>query len=271
VIDEGLARLPPRSTAIVHGFGRPLNRSILIGGVVTVIVVTVLVAVGVGEWLGWVIAPFVMAAAGALAGVVVAILALPRRIRRAFEAYSWLGHAEVERFKERTGSKVPNQVGAIEQWLAANPATPAMRLPRIEILAFLGRFAEARDELDVATAAISDTDAETAFEIETLRQYIDWLELGSTDLTALRAAAARLPRTQAQQLMGAVTLAISETRIRLVDRDPNWMAPLEAVRPSLGPAPWRVTIVDTWHQIFLLAGIVGLITTLVVPLLRGTL
>jgi hypothetical protein len=271
VIDEGLARLPPRSTAIVHGFGRPLNRSMLIGGVVTVVLVTGLVAVGVGERLGWVIAPFAMAAVAGLVGVVVAILVLPPRIRRAFEAYSWQGHAEVERFKERTGSKVPNQVAAMEQWLGANPATPAMRLPRIEILAFLGRFAEARDELDVATAATSDSDADAAFELETLRQYIDWLELGSTDLTALRAAASRLRPAPAQQLMCAVTLAISEARIRLVDRDPNWMAQLEAVRPSLGSAPWRVTILDTWRQIFLLFGVVGLITSLVVPLLQGTL
>jgi hypothetical protein len=270
VMDSSLARLPPRSVAIVQGFGRPLNRAILIGGVATVVVVTVLVAVGVLELLGWVIGLFVMAAVAALAGVVVAILVLPARIRRAFEAYSWQGHAEVERFKERTGGPVPTKVEAMEQWLAANPATPAMRLPRIEILAFLGRFSEAKDELDVATAANPEADPETAFEIASLRQYIDWLELGSTDLIALRAAVAALPSGTEQQ-SGAVTLAISEARIRLVERDPNWTAPLEAVRPSLGSVPWRVTIADTWRQIFVLFGIVGLITAMVVPLLRSTL
>jgi hypothetical protein len=270
-MDDALARLPPRSTAIVQGFGRPLNRSLLLGGAVTVVIVTAFVAVGAGERLGWVIAPFVMAAVGALVGVVVAILALPRRVRRAFEAYSWLGHAEIERFKERTGGTVPTNVSAMEQWLAANPATPAMRLPRIEILAFLGRFGEAKDELDVATAATSDADAEAAFEIATLRQYIDWLELGSTDMSALRAAAAALPTRSELRTFGAITLAISEARIRLVDRDPNWTAPLEATRPGLGRSPWRVTIVDTWRQVYVLFGIVGLITALVVPLLRGTL
>lgn len=270
-MDSTLARLPPRSVAIVQGFGRPLNRALLIGGGVSVVVVTALVAVGVGERLGWVIAPFAMAAAGALVGVVVAILVLPRRIRRAFEAYSWQGHAEVERFKERTGSPVPTKTAAMEQWLAANPATPAMRLPRIEILAFLGRFSEAKDELDVAIAANPEADPETAFEIESLRQYIDWLELGSTDLAGLKAAAAALPRRPDVQQSGAITLAISEARIRLVDRDPNWTAPLEAARPGLGREPWRVTIIDTWRSVFVLFAIVGLITALVVPLLRGTL
>jgi hypothetical protein len=270
-MDSTLARLPPRSVAIVQGFGRPLNRALLIGGTVTVVVVTALVAVGVGERLGWVLAPIVMAAVGALVGVVVAILVLPRRIRRAFEAYSWQGHAEVERFKERTGGPVPTKMDAMEQWLAANPATPAMRLPRIEILAFLGRFSQAKDELDVAIAANPEADPETALEIESLRQYIDWLELGSTDLTGLRAAAAELPSGSELQQSAAVTVAIGEARIRLVDRDPNWTAPLEAVRPRLGSAPWRVTVVDTWRPVFVILGIVGLITALVVPLLRGTL
>ena len=271
VMDSSLARLPPRSVAIVQGFGRPLNRAILIGGVVTVVVVTVLVAVGVLELLGWVVGLVVMTGVAALVGVVVAILVLPARIRRAFEAYSWQGHAEVERFKERTGGPVPTKVEAMEQWLSANPATPAMRLPRIEILAFLGRFSEAKDELDVATAANPEAAPETAFEIASLRQYIDWLELGSTDLTALRAAVAALPSGTELGQSGAVTLAICEARIRLVERDPNWTAPLEAVRPSLGSVPWRVTIADTWRQIFVLFGIVGLITAMVVPLLRSTL
>jgi hypothetical protein len=270
-MENTLDRLPPRSVAIVRGFGRPLNRALLVGGAVTVVVVTVLVAVGAGESLGWLIAPLAMAALGALAGVVVAILTLPRRIRRAFEAYSWLGHAEVERFKERTGSPVPTKVEAMEKWLAANPARPTMRLPRIEILAFLGRFSEARDELDVAIAASSDTDRETAFEIATLRQYIEWLELGSTDMSELRAAAAALPSRPELRGSRDVTLAISEARIRLVERDPNWTAPLEAARPGLGRAPWRVTIVDTWRQIWVLFVVVGLIASLVVPLLRGTL
>jgi hypothetical protein len=146
-----------------------------------------------------------------------------------------------------------------------------MRLPRIEILAFLGRFGEAKDELDVATAANRESDPETAFEIASLRQYIDWLERGSTDLTALRAAEAALPPGSELQQSGAVTLAICEARIRLVERDPEWTAPLEAVRPRLGSVPWRATITDTWRPIFVLYGIVGLITAMVVPLLRATL
>lgn len=265
--DRTLDVLPPRSVAIVQGFGRPLNRSILIGGVVTVIAVIALEAVGAGERLGFVFAPIVIAAIAALVGLLVAILALPTRIRRAFEAYSWLGHADVQRFKERTGAPVPNRVDAMEQWLVATPSTPAMRLSRIEILAFLGRYGEASEELDAATA----DDADAAFELASLRQYIDWLERGSADMTALRAAAKDLPRGSEAYRSGAVTLAISEARIRLVEGDPDWTAPLEAVRGGLGTAALRATIVDTWRPIALIFGVVGLIAALIVPLLRATL
>jgi hypothetical protein len=273
-MDRTLEALPPRSVAIVQGFGRPLNRSLVIGGAVTIAVATVLVAIGVGDTLGWVIAPFVIGALAGLVGALVAILVVPRRIRRAFEAYSWLGHAEVERFKERTGSPVPNKVAAMEQWLAATPSTPTMRLPRIELLAFLGRYAEAIDELAKASEDLGNAtpvDPERAFEIASLRQYIDWLEQGSDDLTALRTAAAELPAGSAARRSSAVTIAVSQARIGLVNRDQDWTAPLEAVRGDLGSAPWRATIVDTWRPVWFLLGLVGLITALVVPLLRATL
>ncbi len=260
--------------AIVQGFGRPLNRSVLIGSGVTIAVVIVLVAIGVGESIGWEIAPLAIAALAALVGLLVAILVLPPGIRRAFEAYSWQGHAEVQRFKERTGGPVPNKVTAMEQWLAATPSTPTMRLPRIEVLAFLGRYAEANDELAEAAEDVRNAtrvDPETAFEIESLRQYIDWLEHGSDDLTALRAAAADLRLGSMARRSGAVTVAIGEARIRLVNGDPGWTAPLEAVRGDLGSAAWRVTIADTWRQIYFVLGLVGLIAALVVPVLRSTL
>ena len=265
--DRTLDALPPRSVAIVQGFGRPLNRSILIGGVVTVAVVIALEALGVGEWLNSVVAPVIIAAIAGLVGLLVAILLLPSRIRRAFEAYSWLGHAEMQRFKERTGTRVPNKVAEMEQWVAATPSTPAMGLPRIEVLAFLGRYSEARDELDAASAA----DPDAAFEIASLRQYIDWLEHGSDDMAALRAAAADLPPGSEAQRFSAVTLAIGEARIRLVGSDPDWTAPLEAVRGSLGSAPWRAVITDTCRPVGFVLGLVGLIAALIVPLLRATL
>jgi hypothetical protein len=266
-VDRDVEALPARSVAIARAFGPPLNRSILIGGVATIVVVTVMVGLGVYERVTWAIAPIVVAAIAGLVGLAAAILVLPSKVRRAFEAYSWLGHAEVERFKRRTGSTVPTKVEAMEAWLASNPPTMAMLLPRIEILAFLGRHAEARAELDKVT----ESRPEALFEIESLRQYIDWLEGGSTDLGALKTAATALPAGSDARRSGDVTIAVAQTRILLVNRDANWTAPLERVRTELGRAPWRATLADTWRPIGFILVLVGLIAALIVPLLRSTL
>jgi hypothetical protein len=266
-VDRGFETLPARSVAIVRAFGRPLNRSILVGGLVTIAAVIGLVGVGIYERVTWAIAPLIVGVIAALVGLVVAILVLPSKVRRAFEAYSWLGHAEVERFKRRTGSPVPTKVEAMEAWLASNPPTMAMLLPRIEILAFLGRHAEARAELDKVT----ESRPEALFEVASLRQYIDWLEGGSTDLSALKTAAAALPTGSDARRSGAVTIAVAQTRILLVNRDPNWTAPLERVRADLGRAPWRATLADTWRPIGFILVLVGLIAALVVPLLQSAL
>jgi hypothetical protein len=266
-MNSEMAKLPERSVAIPRAFSKPLNRALLIGGVVTVAIVIGLEVAGVAERVLPIIAPLVVAVIAALVGLVVAILVLPSNVRRAFEAYSWLGHAEVERFKRRTGSPAPTKVEAMEAWLASNPSTTAMLLPRIEILAFLGRWAEARTELDQVTGSR----AEAAFEVASLRQYIDWLEGGSTDLTSLKTAAAMLPAGSEARRSSGVTIAAAQTRILIMNKNPNWTAPLEAVRAGLGRAPWRATIADTWRPLGFLFGLIGLIAALIVPLLQWTL
>jgi hypothetical protein len=265
--DRELDTLPARSVAVVRAFREPLNRALLIGGGVAVLVVIALVALGAYERLTWAITPFIVAAVGGLIGVLVALLVLPRNVRRAFEAYSWTGHAEVERFKERTGSAVPRKAAAMEAWLAANPATPAMSLPRVELLAFLGRHADARTELDQIPAGRPDI----AFEIASLRQYIDWLESATPDLSPLTAAAAELPVGSDDVRTRAVTIAIAQARILIMSGHADWTAPLEAVRADLGLAPWRATIIDTWRPFGVMYWFVGLIAAFLVPLLRSTL
>jgi hypothetical protein len=264
--DPVLDALPPRSVAITRGFSGVLNRSLVVGGVVTVALSFGLVFVGFAERAG-LVGPWLGAALGALLGVLAAIAVMPVPIRRAFEAYSWLGHAEVQRFKARTGSPVPTRVDAITAWLATNPPTPALLLPRIEMLAFLGRHDEARAALDQATA----TNDEEAFELASLHQYVDWLELGSTDLTALKAASASLPAGSAAERSSRVTLAVAEARMRVMGGDAGWTAPIEEVRPDLGRAPWRATLTDTWLPVSFLYFVIGLIASFAGQVLRAML
>jgi hypothetical protein len=46
-----------------------------------------------------------------------------------------------------------------------------------------------------------------------------------------------------------VTIGVAEARERSMRGDPAWALPLERVRPSLGSAPRRVVLRDTWRPI----------------------
>jgi hypothetical protein len=129
---------PDRSTTMLRGFGRVLDRAALVGGVVAV-AVGVLSAVTVLTSLPFPAGPVVGALIGAVFGLAAERLLLPGPFLRAYEAFSWLGRAEMDRFEARTGSKVPVHRPDIERWLADNPPSPAMQVGRIEFLGFLGR------------------------------------------------------------------------------------------------------------------------------------
>jgi len=104
-----------------------------------------------------------------------------------------------------------------------------------------------------------------------LRQYIAWLERGSTDLSELKAAAVALPAGSEARRASAVTLALAEARLRLMGADPAWTAPLEAVRTDLGRAPWRATLADTWRPVAIGYAVIGLAVALAAQLLRAML
>ena len=269
--NRDLDALPERSVAVARAFAPPLNRAVLVGGAATALLVSALTFLGVVDRTAPSLGPLVLAALAALVGVAIDIGALPHRIRRAFEAYSWLGHAEVAQFRARTGSRVPTKRAAMLDWLAATPSTPTMRLPRIELLAFVGRYDEARAELAQAAATDASTKPDAAFELASLEQYIDWIEHGSTDLSALREAAGRLPADSQSRLAAEVTIAIAAARLLAHQADPGWTAPLEAVRPKLGWAPWRATLRDTWWSIWLVYLFLAMLVWLAAAVLRSVL
>ena len=269
--NRDLDTLPERSVVIVRAFGGPLNRAVKVGGVVTVVVALGLVTAGVGDRVHELISPIVIGAVSALIGVAVGIATLPATTRRAFEAHSWLGSAEIRRFRERTGGPVPTKRAAMLDWLATTPSTPTMRLPRIELLAFVGQFDEARAELQRATANDQAVDPALAFELATLRQYVEWLEHGSTDLTALRESAGRLSTGSRARLESQVTLAIAAARPLAQRREPGWSEPLEAVRTTLGRGPWRATLSDMWRPTWFLYFVLGLASSMLALVLRSVL
>ena len=242
---ESLARgYPERSTAMLRGFGRALDRASLAGGgmaAATSAIITVALTSSPPSWLGTIAGTVV----GTLAGLAVARLLLPTSLLRAFEAFSWLGRAEMDRFEARTGGKVPVRRPDQERWLDEHASMSVARLERIEILAFLGRLDEARAELDEVVAGGPDA----AFERASLDQYIGWLTDGDSRLEGFRAAVADLRLDGHHRRTADVNIALAHARERFMRDDPAWSRPLEEVRPSLERAPARVVLRDTWRPL----------------------
>lgn len=231
---------PERSTTLLRGFGHVLDRAALVGGVVAV-AVAVVIAVALSARLPFLVAPIPGAVIGAAVGLAVERLMLPGDFLRAYEAFSWLGRAEMDRFETRTGSKVPVRRPDIERWLAENPPSPAMQVGRIEFLGFLGRLDEARAEL----ANMTVTGPELAYERASLAQYIGWLTDGDARIDELRSEVSELPLDAHYRHAADVTIALADARERFMRADPAWERPLADVRPSLGTAPARVVLRDT--------------------------
>jgi len=257
--EQGLEAFPDRSVAMVRAFS-VLERALLICAAVA-IVIAILVTPFVADRLP--AAQVVIAALAALVGVGAAYVSVPAELRRAFEAYSWLGRTEMDRFKARTGSAVPTKPADIDRWLASTPVTPDTRLARIEVLAFIGRYDEARAEL----ADVEGTTPQERFEVASLRQYIDWLATGEYDKTDLTFAAAALPHGSLERRMADVNLALADARVRWMDRDPGWSTSLQAVRPSLGRDASMVVVRDTWSKFAGIAFVVALVVSTGVLLL----
>jgi hypothetical protein len=263
VTDQWIESLPARNVAMIQAFSPMLNRALLVGATLA-IVVAILMTPFVADGLPSPSQPIVTAAVGALVGTIAAFLSFPARLRRTFEAYSWLGRTEMDRFAERTGRPVPVKPDDVQRWLATTPSTPATRLARGEVMAFVGRYDDAKAEIQT----VEGGSPEETMELASLRQYIGWLEDGTVDLAELTAAAASLPAGSKARAMADVTIALAESRRGFVDRDPRWFVPLESVRASLGRAPAVVVARDTWLKFAILFFIAALAASVLVLLLR---
>lgn len=247
---------------MLRGFGRVLDRASLAGGVMaagTSAILSVALTSNPPSLPGTIAGTV----AGTLAGLAVGRLLLPTSLLRAFEAFSWLGRLETDRFEARTGGGVPVHHPEQERWLDAHPPGSAARLERIEILAFLGRLDEARAELDDVVPAGPDS----AFERASLDQYVGWLTDGDPRLEAFRAAVADLQLDSHHRRAADVNIALADARERFMCDDPAWSRPLQDVRPSLGRAPARVVLRDTWRPLAMTYLLVGFVVSAIASVL----
>jgi hypothetical protein len=180
--------------------------------------------------------------------------------RAAYEVFSWLGRWEINRFRVQAGSSVPMTPDAVVAWLREHPTPAFGGYARIEMVAWTGTIAQARDEL---SSFPPPTDLDDAAERVGLELWLDLLERGAYDPAPLQHAIARLSQGPGRSRAEA-NLALLETRVRLADGRADWWRPLAEVRRGLGWAPSLVVLRDTLSRIFVLGVIAAL-------LLSGTL
>ena len=256
----------PRGMLMAGAFGGAVRRSITRGLGAAVVVAGV---VGVATSGGPLAMTIVIATAGAIvAGLAVAILVFPRRARLAFEAYSWLGRRELNRFHARTASSAPADPAAAAAWISEHPRSPATATARIELLAMLDRIAEAEAELALLPPPADDDER---VEQAGLRTFVTFVATGRLEQGDLEALAGGLDPRSGAGREAATILALGEARLRRDRDDPSWPDPLIAVRPALGSDAFRITFRDTWSRAAGPYGVVGVISGGLVAIVAGWL
>jgi hypothetical protein len=158
-------------------------------------------------------------------------LAMPRRVRGAWEGFALLANPETTRWVKTTRSPIPRTQRAMRQWLTRNPDRPETRWARAQLLTVLGDLGEAR----AVTQAMPLTSDWDRFEQQTLLEHIEWVAGGETDLDGLRQQAETVGEpgsTERMRARGEATLAVARD---LAISGGDWMAPLKALRDEAGP------------------------------------
>jgi hypothetical protein len=201
----------------------------------------------------------------ALAGNAVRLVARPPRARRAFEAFSWLAEWEIARAKALTGRGTPMTKGGVVPWLEEIPDTPETGWLRVEGLAWLERFDEAREVI----TRMPDAMPYERFERQYAIDLIDWMTGGEGDPEGLRAAADEIdPGDEETRLRATVALAIRESARIAAARSPEAaLQPLLDARKLLGSRADNQLIRALWPRYLP----ISVVTAVIVWVLFGAL
>ncbi|HTK44312.1 MAG TPA: hypothetical protein VL749_03020 [Patescibacteria group bacterium] len=217
-----------RAPAIVGPFGLS-EVALLVAVIVAWVVVGLLLPASVPEPARLV----VLVVLGAALGAEAFIRAMPAPAREAFEAFSWLGEWELAQVRAQTGGGVPTNAPAARRWLLAHRDQPDLDWVRVEMLAFVQRF----DEAKAVAERMPETDPAERVEKAIARDFADWFAGGPGDLAGIEAAAQELlPPDGDARLRAEVAIAIANVRRRIADGEDPIAAgqPLRDVRRRLG-------------------------------------
>jgi hypothetical protein len=203
--------------------------------------------------------------------------------RRALEALSWLGDAELREVRAATGHGVPRTAFGARRWLGSHPPrtddSPLLAGLRVQLLLMAGRVAGAATLAD-ALVASPPNDAADAHERLALRELVGWWRGEPSRVPGLRAAEEAIePVDGDPRLRAEVGTAVAEVRRRAVGEaptgglsDPGVLEPLLRARDRLGSRVDGLLRRTLWRPIFglflvasLAFGLVALLTGTVGP------
>ncbi|HEY3335060.1 MAG TPA: hypothetical protein VGK16_07455 [Candidatus Limnocylindrales bacterium] len=259
------AGFQPRGVLIAGALGQPLRRATWAGSIASAFLAAVLSFVLGAQGLAGVLVAALLATA---AGIAATFVALPTRTRHAFESFAWLGRRELDRIREQTGAPFTGtNPDAAVRWLADNPSSPVTALPRVEVLAMLGRFPEAAAEAARLPPPRDDIEAVGQLLNRSHLRFVAGEPVDDALLAEAGALEARLDPGSEAAMELRVGRAIGEARARLAGGRADWDEPLLAVRPSLGGAPSRVLVRDVWTKLALSMFVIALGIALLYSLL----
>lgn len=202
----------------------------------------------------WPVALPVAAAAFGLVSTCLFYPAIPRRVRAAWEGFASVGHPEMERWRQVTGTQVPDTLPRMRRWLREHAERADALWAHAELHAVTGDLVAARN----AAQRMLVRDARDRHEQASLLAYIDWIEGHDPDVTALAAAAEAvgLPDSPERQLARGRVAVMRARAAAAVGGD--WMAPLVAHREAVGPIARRWFLGDILSRRLRVTIIIGL-------------
>jgi len=205
----------PLTTAELAGLGVVVAASI---------VASYLPVPAIAQWVAGVVV-------GAVAATEAALRSIPRRVRRALEAFGWLAEWELDRARWIGAEHATGSTVAAARWLAETPERAEDGWLRWEVLVFLDRHAEAAE---VATRMPEATPYER-FEKAYALDRTAWARGADGDLAGLRASSLAIgPETDADRRRAEVAIAVAESQ-QLASAGLDGVPPLDAARDVLPP------------------------------------
>jgi hypothetical protein len=208
----------------------PLPITVLVGVTAGLPVVAILLPLAVQAGVPWPLGLVGGAAAFAVIAVELGYLAIPPRLKRAWQGHALVGNPQMKRWLAVTGTPVPTSVPAMRRWLEQNPDRPETRWARAELLILTGDLAAAGTVIE----AMPVNDEWDRFEQDALRLYLDWVEGADPDIAKLHAEAETIGGPDSAERRLARGEAMIATARDLAASGGDWMAPLIAYRDEAG-------------------------------------